>query len=286
MSVIWGYNWVVMKEALKYASPFEFSAIRTFFGGFILLLVLLWKGKSIRPREIPMTVLLGLSTTTGSVGLSTWALENGSVGKTAVLVYTMPFWVIILAWPILAERIRGVQWIAVLLALAGLVVMVEPWRLQSGIFSVFLAVLAGLSWAFSAIVTKLMRRMTGIELISVTAWQMIFGAVPLASAALILSSPPIRWEPYFIGAIAYNILFTNAVAVLLWFYSLRELPAGMAGMGTLATPVIGLIAAYIQLGEKPSWFETLGIMLIMAALALISLQEAQRLRRVSAFIER
>jgi drug/metabolite transporter (DMT)-like permease len=48
-------------------------------------------------------------TTTGSVGFSTWALESGAAGKTAVLVYTMPFWVLLLAWPILAERIRGLQ---------------------------------------------------------------------------------------------------------------------------------------------------------------------------------
>jgi len=51
-------------------------------------------------------------------------LVSGEAGKTAVLLYTMPFWVILLAWPILGERIRGLEWLAVILAFAGLVCIV------------------------------------------------------------------------------------------------------------------------------------------------------------------
>ncbi len=38
-----------------------------------------------------------------------WALEAGGTGKTAILVYTMPFWVLIMAWPFLSERITGLN---------------------------------------------------------------------------------------------------------------------------------------------------------------------------------
>ena len=55
-----------------------------------------------------------------------WALESGGAGKTSVLTYTMPFWLLLLAWAFLGERLRGVQWLAVALALAGLVLVLEP----------------------------------------------------------------------------------------------------------------------------------------------------------------
>ena len=55
----------------------------------------------------------------------------------------MPFWLLLLAWAFLGERLRGVQWLAVALALCGLVLVLEPWRLQ-GTFSSLLAVAGGL----------------------------------------------------------------------------------------------------------------------------------------------
>jgi drug/metabolite transporter (DMT)-like permease len=270
MALIWGYNWVIAKESLRYASAFDFSALRSVFGALCLFLLLVYRGQGVRPRDVPMTIVLGLLSTTGSIGLSTWALESGSAGKTAVLVYTMPLWVLLLAWPILAERIRGMQWIAVIMAFSGLAIILEPWHLAGTPMSKVLAILGGLTWAGSAITLKIMRRRGAFDLLSVTAWQMLFGAIPLSVIAFAVPSPPIQWTPYFTAALFYNIVFTAAIAHLLWFFALRELPAGMAGMGTLATPVIGVISASIELGERPSPPEMWGIVLILSALALLA----------------
>jgi drug/metabolite transporter (DMT)-like permease len=232
-----------------------------------------------------MTIVLGLLSTTGSIGLVIWALETGGVGKTAVLVYTMPFWVILMAWPVLAERIRGMQWIPVLLAFSGLLIILEPWNLHSSLFSKIMAILAGLSWAASAIVAKIMRRRTEFDLVSLTTWQMIFGAIPLIAFSLMAPSPPIQWTNYFVGALIYSSVVSNSLAVLLWYYILHKLPAGIASLGTLATPVIGVILASIQLGERPSLWEGLGMVLIVAALALISFLGVMQYRRLKTVIK-
>ncbi len=286
MSVIWGYNWVIMKESLLYCDPFSFSAIRTFFGALLLFLLLIWKRRSLIPRQVPLTILLGLLSTSASIGLSTWALVATGAGKTAILVYTMPFWVLILAWPILGERLHGLQWVAVAIAFIGLLVILEPWHLQGNPLSSLCAVLSGLSWAASAIVTKIMRqRAEPFDLISITAWQLMFGAVPLVVIALALPSPPIQWTSFLIGSVVYNVVFTNAIAILLWFYSLHELPAGMASMGTLATPVIGVVSAAIRLGEKPSPWEAWGMILILLGLALVSLLGMFQFRKLRKLLE-
>ncbi len=100
---------------------------------------------------------------------------------------------------------------------------------------------------------------------------MLIGAIPIGLIALSLYSQPIRWTPDLAGALAYNILFAGAVAQLLWFYSLCQLPAGIASIGTLATPVIGAIAASFQLGEAPSGLEAAGMVLIVSGLVFINL---------------
>ncbi|MCU0531543.1 MAG: DMT family transporter [Syntrophales bacterium] len=272
MSLIWGYNWVLVKEAMRLVSPFDFSAIRTIGGGVLLLGVLAWKGRPLRPRNVPMTLLVGFLCTTVSVGTATWALVEGGAGKMAILVYAMPFWLILMAWPLLGERPRGLQWPAVALALAGLVLLLEPWNYRGDWFPSTLAVASGLAWAASAVVTKRMDRLGEVDVISLSAWQVLFGGLFLAAVALAVPSAPIRWTPWMAGAMTYNVVLTSAVAILMWFYVLKVLPAGLAGLGSLATPVLGLFFAYALLGERFSFWEGWGGVLIVAALSLLVFQ--------------
>jgi len=282
LSTIWGTNWVVMKMALQYSGPFDFAALRTLLGAASVFLVLHWQGKPLGPPEIRLTFLLGLLQTTGFIGLTMWALEDGGAGKSAVLAYIMPFWVLILAWPILGERIKGAQWIAVVLAFFGLILVLEPWGLHGGsLFSKALAIMAGVCWAISAIVAKILRARTDYDLILLTAWQMLFGAIPLAIIALLTPAMPIHWTPYFIGALAYNAIAGTALGWLLWMYSLNRLPAGGASLGTLATPVIGVLSAWAVLGEKPSISEGWGMLLIGVALAFLVFLGMRQHKRVN-----
>ena len=251
LALIWGYNWVVMKIGLGYAQPFAFAALRTFLGALSLFLVLIVLRRSLRPRAVGFTIVIGLLQTTGFVGMLMWALQNGGAGKTSVLTYTMPFWLLLLARAFLAERLRGTQWLAVGLALAGLVLVLSPWRLQ-GVFSSLLAVAAGISWAASAIVVKKLQKRRHVDLLSLTTWQMLFGSLPLILIALLTARGGPEWSTPFIWALAYNVVLGNALAWLLWLFAMRRLSAGAAGMGTMATPVIGVAAAWLQLGERPT----------------------------------
>jgi len=277
--MIWGYNWVVMKKSLQYMGPFDFNALRMALGGVILLFFMLLSGMSVRPRDIPLTILLGLIQTAAGTGLIIWALVGGGAGKTAILVYTMPFWILIFAWPILYERIGGLNWLPVFMAFTGMMLLLEPWTLKSTIFSEVLAVIAGVCWAMSAIIIKLMQRRPGFDLVSVTAWQFVYGSVPLVIVALIVPQQPVQWTPYLMTAVFYNAVLVCALAFLLWTYIMKKLPAGVAGMGTLAVPVIGISASMLELGERPDTFEAWGMALILAALFLLTYLRNRENRR-------
>jgi drug/metabolite transporter (DMT)-like permease len=269
LALIWGYNWVVMKIGLEYAQPFAFSALRTFLGALSLFVLLLVLRRPLRPPPLAWTVAIGLLQTTGFVGLLMWALESGGAGKTSVLTYTMPFWLLLLAWAFLGERLRGVQWLAVALALCGLVLVLEPWSLE-GTFSSALAVAGGFCWAASAVVVKRMQARHAVDVLSLTTWQMLLGSLPLVLIAALTWTGGPEWSWQFALALLYNVTLGNALAWFLWLYALRRLPAGAAGIATLATPVIGVTAAWIQLGERPSGGEAAGMALIIAALAIVT----------------
>jgi len=271
LSIIWGYNWVVMKVALKDCGPFTFGAIRTFFGALTLFIVLFVRGGRGHLKAVPEVFLLGLLQTTGFIGFMMWALVAGGAGKTAILVYTMPFWTLVLASLFLGERVRGLQWVAVILAFSGLVLVIDPWHFHGSLLSEVLAVLSGMSWAASVVVAKRLQKKE-IDLLALTAWQMLFGSIPLVVVGLVGPGPSTRWSGYLIGALLYNIIPCNAIAFLLWLFVVRNLPAGVAGMGSLVTPLFGVFSAWVVLGEKPGYLEGAGMTLIVFALLILSMR--------------
>ena len=110
LALIWGYNWVVMKVGLRYAQPFTFAALRTFFGALSMIVLLTVLRRPMKPQALGTMVVFSLLYTTIPVGRSMWALETGAAGRVSVLTYVMPFWLLILAWLFLGERPRGLQW--------------------------------------------------------------------------------------------------------------------------------------------------------------------------------
>ena len=270
LALIWGYNWVVMKVAMRYVGPMDFAALRGVFGTVLLFGLLAVRGIPLRPRHVVPTIFLGLFQTAGFVGLISWALNVGAAGKSAVLGYTMPFWVIVFGWPFLPDRLRGWQWPAAGLILIGLVLVLEFWNSEVNLTSSLLALCAGISWAISVVIFKKIRLEGPADLLSVTAWQMLYGMVPLVIAAFVANEKPIEWSPYFIGALIYNGIGGMALATFLWMYILQRLPATISGLNALTVPIVGVIAAWIQLGERPSSAEGLGMLLILLGLGLLT----------------
>jgi len=271
LTIIWGYNWVVMKQAVQFASPFQFAAIRTFFGSIVLFILIFLTKRPLALKEFPTMLLLGLLQSCGFTGLLIWALVEGGAGKTAVLTYTMPFWVMLFAWPMLGEKIQGWQWLAVLFALFGMVLIFDPLHIKSDGFSMFLAVCSGVSWAISAIVSKkLHQRAPHLDLLNLTAWPMFLGSIPVVVIAFILPAQPMQWTPTFVFAVLFNILLSGCLAWVLWLYALQRLQAGVASMASMLAPVIGVIAAWIQLNEVPNTYELIGMVFIALSLVTIS----------------
>ena len=270
LALVWGYNWVAVKVALEYAAPFTFAAARSLGGGLVLLLILIACGRLRRPRRPGLTLLLGLLQTALFTSFTCWALVHGGAGKSAILVFTMPFWVILLAPFTLGERLGGAQWLPVLLAFAGLTLIFSPWHHAPDSMSGLLAIAAGISWALSVLVAKRIPTQDRWDLLSLTGWQMLLGALPLLALAWWVPGRPTDWTPVYLATLGYNVLFANALAWFLWLFIVNRLPATLSGLTSLVIPVVGVLSGWLQLGERPPPSEALGMVLVLAAIALLS----------------
>ena len=273
LALLWGYNWVVMKIAVQYAPPVEFAALRLLLGAAVLFAALAVLRKPLRPQRPWAFFWIGLFQSGAFIALATWAVMIAGAGKVAILSYTMPLWVAIAGWPLLGERLRGAQMAALALAFAGIVLILGITNGHGSLFADGLALISGISWAIGVIITKRVQKKQHIDVLGLTAWQMLFGGVLVGIAALFVPEHATHWTAAYIGALAYNAIGASAVAYFLWVYVLQHLPARDASMGTLANPVVGIIAAWLQLGETPSASEAIGMGLVVVALAALALQQ-------------
>ncbi len=272
LSLFWGYSWIWNKLALLDAGPFSFSAYRMLIAASALLLALPLSGRRLQPTGLSELLALGLVQTTGFVGLSMWALVEGGVGSTSILVFTMPFWTLLLAWPLLGERVEGAQWVAVGCAALGLLIILQPWHLHGSLLSKLLGLVSGMLWAIGSVMVKRMQRQRPRDLLSLTAWQMMFGALPLVALALLSGEPPVVWSSRFISVLLVTSLLSTALGWCLWVYVLKQLDAGIAGMSMLAVPVIAILSAAWHFDERPRPEEMIGMGLIFLALLVIGIR--------------
>ena len=271
LSLTWGYTWVLAKQGLTYAPPFAFAAERCVGGALTLILVLKLIGRPLKLVAPGPTLAIGLTQVAGFMVFQTWALVEGGPGKTAVLIFTMPIWTLLMAWPLLGERVRGKQWLAAASTLIGLLLIIEPRDMHSSLFSKFLGLMAALCWATGTILIKRLRSTTPVDLLTLTAWQMILGAVPLVVLSLVVTERPTDWTLSYMGILAFMSIGSTAMCWWLWIYILDRVPAWEASLSVLGTPVVAILSSRLTFGEEFKTSEVAGILLIGTGLALLSL---------------
>lgn len=274
LTVIWSLNWTVMKWALDFCGPFTFSALRYAAATVVLFVLMGLRRESFAMPPLVPTILIGLMQTTAFQALVQWALVGGGAGKTALLAYTMPFWMVPLAWALLHEKPRAAQWACIAVAAIGLVFVIEPWHALGSAMSTGLALAGGLAWAIGTVLSKRVFQRTRVRPLQLTAWQMLFGTVVLVVIALIVPERAVVWAPGLVGALAYNALLSSGIAWAMWLLIVQRLPTQVAGLTSLLVPIAGVLFAWGLLHERPGVAEWIGIGLI--GLALVSLNFTRR----------
>ena len=268
--LIWAYSWIVMKQVLAYAGPFDFAALRYLLGAALLFIVLVIARQPLRPPPLLLTIGIGVFQTAAFQGLGQWALRTGGAGHVALLAYTMPFWAVLLAWLMLGDRPTRRHVIGLALAAVGLLFIIEPWRAMGSVASTALAMAAGICWAVGTVLTKRMFLRHKPSVLNLTAWQMLAGGIALGIVALLVPQRPIAWTGALIAGLAYSVVIASSIAWWLWSIVLQRLPTTVASLSSLGVPIVSVLLAWGILHERPSLMEWVGIAFVVAGLAAVS----------------
>jgi len=252
-SVGWGFNWPVTKYLLSELPPLTLRGVTGVIGATLLAMLALWRGQSLRvaPALWPRLMLAALLNVTGWMVLMGLALLWLPASEAALIAYTMPVWASMLAWPVLGERPTLLRTIALVMAFAGLAAI-----MGGNGFTASAAKWPGMAMALGgaigfALGTVLAKKLPlPLPPIPTAAWQIGLGCFPIAVIGLLVETThlgavtPLGWWLLF-----YSTVIQFCIAYVSWFAALARLPASVAAIGTMAVPVIGVVASAVALRE-------------------------------------
>ena len=279
--VAWGLNWVVTKTLVQSISPLWTTTLRSAVATIALFAMLLARGQLIIPRRGDMPVVLTVAVLhMGAFSvLVCFALQVVPVGRSIVLGYTTPLWVAPAAWLLLREKISLQRVAGIGLGMAGVALMFNPlafnWGDRQALTGNVLLLLASLCWAANIVYVRSHDWiLTPFQLVF---WQALLATLLLALVALRYDGVPhIVWT----GELAGALLFAGVIGTALAHWALvlinRSLPATVTSLGLLATPVMGVAASALLLGEPVSPSLLAAMAMILGGIALGTVWGGQR----------
>lgn len=264
---VWGTNFVVIKLALNHLPPLLFAALR-----FTLALVpaLLFLPKP--PMGWKNMALYGVLIGLGQFGLLYLAMHGHiSPGIASLVVQTQVFFTIGLSMRLSGERVQPFQWVALLLATAGIGTIGLHTDGTTTVLGLALVLCAAMSWAAANMAAK---QAAPPHMLAYVVWTSAFALPPLYGLSLVFEG----WDAMAAGvrqagvgtwaAVAWQAWGNTLFGYAAWGWLLARHPAATITPMALLVPVFGMGASALLLAEPlPAW-KLVAAALVMGGLAI------------------
>ncbi len=278
---VWGTGYLATKLGLQYAAPFTFLALRFMIGIVLLLPLLAWwqRQQALRwpstQREWLHVVVAGLLMHAVNLGGSHYAQYLGmSAGITALVLATQPLVTAFVAAFLMSERLRGYQWLGVLVGLLGVALVVwhkiDMRAISGGALAAVLLSLAAIT------VGTLYQRhfCPKVDLRSAALVQFAANVVVLAPLALVVEGFDVTWSWPLLGAMGFLIVFASILAVNALHTLMRRGEATRVTSLLYLTPIIAVVLEWLLFAVVPTALTVVGVAVTCVGVALVVWQPA------------
>ncbi len=271
MTLVWGCAWPIMKIGLNEIPIFSYRTAAVFLSASTAFTLALCRGASLRiPRDVLLPLIVAGLLFQGALAYFTSvALTLISSGHAVIIGYTMPLWVVLLGIPFLGERPTALRWFGLVLGMTGIGLLASRGMelFVDAPLGVAAQLVGAIAWAIAVIITKKVRWHMPMDV--VLGWQCLFGGIPLAFLAIpeLPQLEPVTWMA--IGSVFYLGICAQGLGNCVWFRIISMVPAGVAGVSSLAVPTVGLLAGAVLLHETIGIIEVTALFLVLGALMTV-----------------
>ncbi|SEK55567.1 EamA family transporter [Rhodococcus maanshanensis] len=266
VALLWGLNFLAIRAGLDHFPPFFFAALRFLV---IAIPVVLFV-----PRpNVPLRWLLlyGFGFGVAQFGFLFWAMNTGMPTGLASLVLqaSAPFTVLLGAL-LMREHVSRRQLLGIAVAVCGMTMIGWDRAQHAALLPVLLTLLAALGWAFGNLGNRLARADNPLRL---TLWMTVVAPLPMLALSAAVEGPTVGWSALgdsfsadgwpALAGLAYIVLLGTIAGSGLWSALMSRYPAGVVAPFSLLVPVVGIGAAWLVLGERPSVLSLVGAVVVV-----------------------
>jgi drug/metabolite transporter (DMT)-like permease len=276
-SMLWGLAQVAIKVGLTEIPPLLQAAVRSLGAALLLLLWMRWRGLPVLQRDgTGRGGLLAGLLFAAEFGCIFLGLQYTSASRMAVFIYLAPF-VVALGMPLIArsERLHALQAAGLALAFGGVV-----WAFAEG-FSApgagpqqwlgdSLGIAAAVLWGLTTLALR-GSRLSSAAPEKTLLYQVAVSGLALGAASLIKGEAwPHSLSAMPLAALAFQTAVVTFASYLVWFWLLRHYPATRVSAFVLLTPVFGLLAGVLLLGEPLTARLLVALAAVCVGIALVN----------------
>jgi drug/metabolite transporter (DMT)-like permease len=269
--IIWSTGFIIARYGMPHAEPMTFLSMR-FLGVLLCMIpiVLLWKAPWPNQSQIIHIAIAGMLLQAGYLG-GVWAAvrEGMSAGLTALIVGLQPILTALLAsW--VAEKVRPVQWLGLLIGLlgVGLVVLAKVTMIGFSDLSFIFIIIALLSITAGTLYQK--RYCPQFDLRTGSVIQFAASAIVCVPLMMMFETREVAWVPELIFSLLWSILALSIGASSLLFVMIRHGAATKVTSLMYLTPPTTALMAWFLFEEPITWLIGLGIALTMGAVLMVN----------------
>lgn len=276
LGIIWGTNFIFMRQASEWISPVQIVFLRVLCG-FVPIAVMAWMQKAVRREHLKYTghfLVMALLATV----IYYWAFASGTSlllsGVSGVLSGAIPLFSFIVAAIFLQqEKITVLRLCGLMLGFAGVILIAKPWQVSGESISlagVGYMILGSLSVGVSFVYAKKFLADKQIAPLALTTYQIGLALVILACITPFTGITAIAQDSTAsLGLIIGLGLLGTGVAYLTYYYLILNLGAVVASSVTYIPPVVALIVGFLAANEQLGVTEILSMVLIMSGVFLL-----------------
>lgn len=276
--IVWGASFIATKVALQDISPIAVVWLRFSMGVLILGIAVSMRRQFSLPGkgEWAYFSLLGFLGITFHQWLQSNGLQTSEAGTTAWIVSTTPVFMALLGWTVLKEALSWIKTSGILLAFAGVLLVVSKGDLTSisvGKFGApgdFLILISSVNWAVFSVLSRrgLKSYPAGLMMFYVMSVGWLFSSILFFTQTSLAEIPNLTINGWL--GILFLGIFCSGLAYIAWYDALQALPSAQTGAFLYIEPLVAVVVAFFVLGEPITFVSLVGGGIILVGVWLVN----------------
>jgi drug/metabolite transporter (DMT)-like permease len=276
--IVWGASFIATKVALLDISPISVVWLRFSMGVVILGIAVAMRRQFALPKkgEWAYLALLGFLGITFHQWLQSNGLQTSEAGTTAWIVSTTPIFMALLGRIVLKERLGGFKITGILLAFAGVLLVVSKGDLASVSVGRFgapgdkLILVSAVNWAVFSVLSRrgLKSHPAGLMMFHVITLGWLFTSVPFIVGTNTSEISDLTFNGWL--GVGFLGIFCSGLAYIAWYDALQALPAAQTGAFLYIEPLVAVVVAFFVLGEPITLVSLIGGGVILFGVWLVN----------------